>query len=296
MQALRVYKTFPEWTPDTLPKGFLHTHNTQEGTWAQLEVLHGTLVFAYTDAAGNTLESFTFSPANPPPLIAPQVHHRIVSASPDMRCHLRFLCTVEDYPKKKHGLTRPHSELIEALPRLQLPAAARVLDVGCGRGRNTLYLALHGLAVDAIDRNSEALAGLAKCLAEENLEAAVSLDEVELNHAPSRPLLHGSYGLILCTVVLMFLDAEAAPALVRQMQAATAPGGYNLIVCAMDSDDYPCTQPFPFTFRQGELAALYAGWELLKYNEDPGHLHKTDAEGNPIALRFATLLARKPAT
>jgi tellurite methyltransferase len=34
---------------------------------------------------------------------------------------------------------------------------------------------------------------------------------------------------------------------------------------------------------------------LLKYNEEVGELHRTDANGNRIKLRFATMLARKPA-
>jgi tellurite methyltransferase len=52
---------------------------------------------------------------------------------------------------------------------------------------------------------------------------------------------------------------------------------------------------FPFAFKSGELSEYYAGWELLKYNEDVGELHRTDAQGNRIKLRFATLFARKPA-
>ncbi|PJJ98433.1 tellurite resistance methyltransferase TehB [Lysobacteraceae bacterium NML75-0749] len=294
MNNLIIYKTMPEWTQDTLPKGFLHNHNTQEGTWAQLQILAGSLDFAITDSQGNTLEHFTFSPENQPPLIEPKQWHRIVSASTDMRCRLHFMCTPEDYPAKKYKLSRAHSEVVEALPRLDLPANARALDVGCGRGRNSLYLALHGLRVDGIDRNFEALQTLAEIIATENLGERIRLAEADFNQAGQQSLLQGSYDLILSTVVLMFLQADAARALIAQMQATTAPGGYNLIVSAMDTDDYPCTQPFPFTLREGELSAMYQGWELFKYNENPGHLHKTDAEGNPIALRFATLLARKP--
>ncbi len=32
---------------------------------------------------------------------------------------------------------------------------------------------------------------------------------------------------------------------------------------------------------------------MVKYNEDVGELHRTDANGNRIKLRFATMLARK---
>ena len=56
---------------------------------------------------------------------------------------------------------------------------------------------------------------------------------------------------------------------------------------------YPCSVPFPFTFKEGELAEYYKDWELVKYNENPGHLHRRDENGNRIQLRFATMLAKK---
>ncbi|HBB1309496.1 TPA: tellurite methyltransferase, partial [Escherichia coli] len=55
----------------------------------------------------------------------------------------------------------------------------------------------------------------------------------------------------------------------------------------------PCTVGFPFAFKEGELRRYYEGWEMVKYNEDVGELHRTDANGNRIKLRFATMLARK---
>jgi tellurite methyltransferase len=94
---------------------------------------------------------------------------------------------------------------------------------------------------------------------------------------------------------MMFLEAKTIPGLIANMQRCTRPGGYNLIVAAMDTADYPCNVGFPFAFKSGELSEYYAGWELLKYNEDVGELHRTDAQGNRIKLRFATLFARKPA-
>ena len=67
----------------------------------------------------------------------------------------------------------------------------------------------------------------------------------------------------------MFLEADRIPAIIRNMQEHTNPGGYNLIVCAMDTEDYPCQMPFSFTFKEGELAEYYKDWELVKYNENP---------------------------
>ncbi|CVE95763.1 Tellurite resistance protein TehB [Serratia marcescens] len=103
----------------------------------------------------------------------------------------------------------------------------------------------------------------------------------------------GEYDFILSTVVMMFLERQQIPPIVQNMQDSTVRGGHNLIVAAMDTEDYPCPLPFPFTFSPGELKHYYRDWGILKYNEDVGQLHKTDAAGNRISLRFATLLARK---
>lgn len=42
-----------------------------------------------------------------------------------------------------------------------IPAGGKVLDLACGRGRNARHLAALGFAVEAVDRDAEALAGLA---------------------------------------------------------------------------------------------------------------------------------------
>ncbi|MEX6300787.1 tellurite resistance methyltransferase TehB, partial [Providencia huaxiensis] len=50
---------------------------------------------------------------------------------------------------------------------------------------------------------------------------------------------------------------------------------------------------FKCFLKPGELKHYYQDWEILKYNENPGHLHRTDAQGNRIKLNFATLIAKK---
>jgi len=130
----------------------------------------------------------------------------------------------------------------------------------------------------------------------ERIKAAEGLTNLEIATVDLNALsFEGEYDFILSTVVMMFLEPQTIPGLIANMQRTTVPGGYNLIVAAMDTDDFPCTVGFPFAFKTGELAEYYTGWEVVKYNEDVGELHRTDANGNRIRLRFATLLARKPA-
>ncbi|QUY49278.1 SAM-dependent methyltransferase TehB [Serratia plymuthica] len=286
MNDLLCYKTLPQWNSATLPTSFQQQHNTQAGTWARLTLLSGALTFALMTQEGETTETWQFSPESQPPFIEPQQWHRIVSFSDDMICQLAFYCSPEDYYAKKYELTRTHSEVIEAARQI---APGKTLDLGCGGGRNSLYLNLKGFDVTAWDKHSPSIDKLNGIIDGEAL-SHIRAGTLDLNiHSFS-----GEYDFILSTVVFMFLNRERIPSLVQEMQKGTLSGGHNLIVAAMDTPDYPCNLPFPFTFKPGELKDYYRGWEILKYNEDVGQLHKTDAAGNRISLRFATLLARKP--
>jgi len=192
----------------------------------------------------------------------------------------------EDYYADKYGLSRTHSEIINAANYVQ---PGKALDLGCGSGRNSLYLNLKGFDVTGWDNNPLSVAKVQEIIAAESLHN-IDISEQDLNaHRFS-----GDYDFIFSTVVMMFLERDSIPHILEDMHAATKTGGYNLIVAAMDTPDYPCALPFPFTFEAGELNNYYANWDVLKYNEDVGQLHRTDAAGNRISLRFATLLARKP--
>ena len=191
----------------------------------------------------------------------------------------------ENYFTDKYGITRTHSEVLHAAT---LIAPGKALDLGCGNGRNSLYLAANGFDVTAWDKNPASISNLERIRQAEGLEnlrtAIKDLNALSFD---------GEYDFILSTVVMMFLEAKTIPGLIANMQRCTRPGGYNLIVAAMDTDDFPCTVGFPFAFKPEELRNYYAGWALLKYNEDVGELHRTDASGKRIKLRFATMLARK---
>ncbi|MFJ5465385.1 SAM-dependent methyltransferase TehB [Pectobacterium sp. CHL-2024] len=286
MQDLICYKKMPQWNSQTLPAAFQEKHNTQEGTWAKLTVLKGEMTFSMLTEDGETLETFQFSEQNQPPFVEPQAWHRIVSFSDDLECQLSFFCSAEDFYHKKYGLTRTHSEVINAVQHIK---PGKTLDLGCGGGRNSLYLNLLGFDVTACDKHEQSIDSLNNIIKSEALEN-IRAGVYNINLAEIKE----QYDFILSTVVLMFLERDRIPHIISNMQDSTVNGGYNLIIAAMSTEDCPCPMPFSFTFKENELKNYYADWEILKYNEDMGELHKTDAQGNRIKLRFATLLARKP--
>ncbi|MCG8710594.1 SAM-dependent methyltransferase TehB [Brenneria sp. 4F2] len=285
MQNLICYKKMPQWNSHTLPAAFQEKHNTQEGTWARLIILQGEMTFSLLCENGDVQETFHFSEQNQPPFIQPQVWHRIASISDDFECQLNFFCTPEDFYAKKYGLSRTHSDVINAMQYIR---PGKTLDLGCGGGRNALYLNLRGFEVTACDKNEHSINALNDIIKSEALKhiqtRVYNINQEEIKER---------YDFILSTVVFMFLDRHRVPYIIRNMQENTAPGGYNLIVAAMSTDDYPCPIPFSFTFKEGELKHYYADWQIVEYNENIGELHKTDESGNRIKLRFATLLAKK---
>lgn len=181
----------------------------------------------------------------------------------------------------RYGMKPPHSEVVDACHHIE---PCNALDMGCSNGRNALYLSRLDFNVTAVDSNTNAIQSLQSIVAQEgivNIDARV----YDINQAE----LDADYGFIACTVTLMFLDPGRVEAVLADMQERTLPGGCNLIVCAMDTAAYPCPVRFPFTMKEGQLSAIYQGWEMLKYNEDLGTMH------NGARLQFATMLARKPA-
>jgi tellurite methyltransferase len=180
----------------------------------------------------------------------------------------------------RYGLTPAHSEVVAACKIIE---PCDTLDMGCSSGRNAVYLGQLGFNITAIDTNPSAIDMLQSIIIEEKMNN-IKAQVYDINNAN----IGDDYGFISCTVTLMFIDPARVDEIIANMHKCTLAGGYNLIVCAMNTEEQPCPVPFPFTLKTGQLREAYEGWELIKYNEDVGTMH------NGAKLQFATLLARKP--
>lgn len=283
-EQLICYKRMPVWTKDSLPKMFQEKHNTKEGTWGKITILQGKLKFYVLTEEGDIISEHILTPNTEPSFVEPQLWHRVEPLSDDLECYLAFYCKKTDYFSKKYNMTPTHSEVKHAVESIH---PCKVLDLGCGQGRNSLFLSLLGFDVTAWDHNQNSINFLADTAQKENLPINSAL--YDINSAAIRQ----HYDFILSTVVFMFLDRQAIPTIIQNMQQHTNHGGYNLIVSAMSTDDVPCPMPFSFTFKEGELKNYYQEWDILKYNEEMGELHKTDENGNRIKMKFVTMLAKK---
>lgn len=284
MQDLVMYKRMPIWTAETMPEAVQRKHNTKVGTWGKITVLTGELKFIEMTEDGEELAEHIFKAGEDNPYAQPQAWHRVEALTDDLEWYLEFYCLPKDYYAKKYGLTSVHSEVLEATDTVK---PGKALDLGCGQGRNALFLEQLGFDVTAVDVNPFSLNNLASIIEAEDLNMLAGTYDINSANLTQK------YDFIVSTVVFMFLNRERVPEIIRNMQEQTNPGGYNLIVCAMDTESHPCHMPFSFTFKEGELREYYKDWEFIKYNEDLGRLHKVDENGNRIQLQFATMLAKK---
>ena len=149
--------------------------------------------------------------------------------------------------------TYPSEFLVEWLPRLP---RGRALDVACGAGRNTLYLAEAGYEVDAVDISNVALERLQETARTRGLK--VTCIETDLQSDPL-PVQH--YDLI---VMVRYTSA----ALISRLLPLLSDGG--CFVCeehlVTDADVIGPTDP-AFRVAPDELLQLTSELNVLFYSE-----------------------------
>lgn len=139
-----------------------------------------------------------------------------------------------------------NSDLVAALPE-----GARALDVACGGGRNSVFLAGLGLSVEALDVSDYAIETLAGAAAERGLTIDARRVDLETEALPEGP-----FDLI---VMINYLQRD----LFEQVKQVLAPGGLLLAETDVSGEGVPGRISERFTLEPGELCAACAGLEIL---------------------------------
>ena len=169
---------------------------------------------------------------------------------------------------------RPHpSVLLEAwvnrLPNGCGRSSGRALDLACGAGRNSLFLARHGFEVTGIDVSSEGLKRAAASAEREGLDVTWMRHDLDEGLPVSGPF----------NVVCLFRYVN--PALVRQLPDLLATDGI-LMVEEHLATDQPVAGPSnpAFCVQPGELRRLLPGLDVL--HQEEGII--ADPDGRQVAI------------
>ncbi|KTC86745.1 SAM-dependent methyltransferase TehB [Legionella brunensis] len=272
---------------------FLEKHSTKEGTWGRLCLEEGDIDFVFLSGSEQELARTRLNKENPHLLIPPASWHKIIPASGDFKASLKFYCKKHRYFSKKYGLGAVHGDL-HHIYHAYLPHQDQltILDIGCGSGRNLLYLALAGHLIKGIDINKSAIEQIVEIAQKESLTQVQALAH-DLNQPLNLEKEH--FNFVFSTVSLQFLQSQRIPSLLNELQYATMKQGYHFLVFPIKSELYSLPASFTFLPEKEELYHLYqnCGWSILEYKETVGLLHKLDESGRPLQGLFGHLLAQK---
>ena len=114
--------------------------------------------------------------------------------------------------------------LFDQLHRGRFDDRRRVLDAGCGIGRNLPFFLRHGFHVRAVDEDAAAVRAVRQLAAALNPET--SPDDIRQASIESLPWDDASADAVISSAVLHFARDEGAfAAMVREMWRVLAPGG-----------------------------------------------------------------------
>lgn len=161
-------------------------------------------------------------------------------------------------PWDEHPLAQSLVNLIEGEDALT-PGTA--LDLGCGTGDSSIYLARHGWKVTGVDF-------IPKALDKARTKAAAKGTEVDFVHADVTRLssegVGTGFGLIVDNGCLHGMSDEDRDAYVREVTAVAAPDA-RLLIVAFTPGSFPVRGIAPAHIKK----RLAQEWELLRDGEEP---------------------------
>ncbi|MGW0333090.1 class I SAM-dependent methyltransferase [Streptomyces sp. NPDC003011] len=124
---------------------------------------------------------------------------------------------------------KPDENLVSYLDR-GLVTAGRALDLGCGPGRNALWLAARGFEVDAVDLSPTAVQWARERAREAGAEATVRFHRGDA-FALTATVLAGPYDLVYDSGCFHHLPPHRRISYLALLDRVLAPGGHFALTC-----------------------------------------------------------------
>ena len=162
------------------------------------------------------------------------------------------------YQEQRHALGEPTKEFVTFFDQYEKENAA-VLDVGCGQGRDALFIARRGHQVTGVDISRTGVAQLLEDALREGLPIQAHVADLR-DYAPQE-----TYDVLLIDRTLHMLDRETRLQLLARLLRATREGGYLLI--ADEKSNLPAMQALLDADREQWTVLKQAGGFLFARKE-----------------------------
>ena len=122
--------------------------------------------------------------------------------------------------------------VFDQILRGNIAAGMRVLDAGCGYGRNLVHLLREGCEVFAIDANAEGVEHVRQLSA--SLGTGLPAANFQVGHIEAMPFADGFADVVICSAVLHFARDDAHfRAMLKELWRVLRPGG--MLFCRLGS-------------------------------------------------------------
>lgn len=183
--------------------------------------------------------------------------------------------SIEEGYKKPKGETfweMDAEECMKDIIRL-VPQGGKILDVGCGEGRNAIFLTKQGYSVDGIDISNDALERLRALCKKENLDCTT------INGDIRTVKFDKSYDAVICLGVLHLLqNRQDIENLTKKLKSIINKHGIMAILAFTKNDPAYKESENLYFFDIDELASFFDSWEIIT-NE---YFWKEETHGLPL--------------
>ncbi len=161
--------------------------------------------------------------------------------------------------KEMSTFGNPSKEVEDIVPFLVKDA--KVLDVGCGDGRHSLYLANLGFQVDAFDISENAI---------EKINYLKERNDLNINTYVCDVLefdFKYKYDLIIIHGVLQFIEREKQPKIIELLKNRTNKNGYHIVALFTDEEPVPddLKDVMIGVFKNEEIKDYYNDWQIKMF-------------------------------
>ena len=192
------------------------------------------------------------------------------------------------YSKKEFywGL-KPHNLVIDSIQHLS--SKAKVLDLGCGEGKDSFFLAKNNFNVTAVDFSEKGIRKLNDFAKKEKLDITTDVSDIKSYLEDCE-----KFDAIFVMNVLQFIDGKNISNVINQIQSKTKPNGLNVIasfVAETPKQKKMVLSKGRYFFDESELKELYKDWKILFYEEKLGDW---ETHGEPRHRHFTVkIIAQK---
>jgi SAM-dependent methyltransferase len=157
------------------------------------------------------------------------------AVQPEVRLWEEEYGTLKVIPSSSRKL--PSKALLLFSELLDFPRFKKVLDAGCGIGRNSIYLAQKGCEVHAVDISQTALATLQDAALKARVQHRISVHNIPLRD--NFPFEENAFDLVLDSYVFChFVDESFRRNYRQELHRVTRPGGFVFSSLFSVEDEY----------------------------------------------------------